>query len=184
MWRAWKWISLKWISWQWLYNHKFLNMSLEAQRRALKVDLQRITDLKEREGLESLLNQAASADSGTAEGLVLFVQRHHYLSAGAGQVVLPVVGLSVFGLLVLLLAIASYKLPEAITVTIERELVGVSPVTFFGILIAGSAGGSIRVLLTSLGRGHLSRSVPGLTFTGFLWPAVGAVLGLILVEAF
>ena len=192
MWKpSWKWLSLKWISWQWLYNHKYLGLSLEAQRLALAVDLERVQDEKEKAALKLLLMQAGNASfvvpaSGkpTPESLILYVQRHHYLSAGAGQVVLPIVGLFGFLALLGLVALVVCLLPDDKVDAIRRGMLGLGTVTFFAILVAGSAGGTIRVLLTSLGRGHPSRSVLGLIFTGFLWPAVGAVLGLILVEAF
>ena len=189
MWKR-LWDSIRDPSWQWLYNHKYKGMSLEAQRLALTVDLRRMTEKEESAQLAILLNQAAPGVSGTAgaqetaKGLVLYVQRHHYLSAGAGQVLLPMVGLSFFIIFLLFLALLACLLPDGKVNAIENAMLGLTTVAFFAVLVAGSAGGTKRVLLTSLGRGHPSRSVVGLIFTGFLWPAVGAVLGLMLVEAF
>ena len=61
---------------------------------------------------------------------------------------------------------------------------GFKTATFLWILLAGSAGGILRVFLTSLGRGHTSRSIVGLLFIGFVRPAVGVILAVALVLAF
>ena len=165
------------------YRQKYNDITIDAQIQALKVDLLRVgTDTDpERMQLEDLRQQAENLPAGdpTKESLVTFIQRHYFLAAGAGQVLLPFIGIVAF----------AYVVPVLIWVLLGELLatsilLGFGTGTFLWILLAGSAGGTLRVLLTSLSRGHESRSVTGLIFVGFIRPTVGVILAVAIVLAF
>lgn len=164
------------------YRQKYNALTVTAQIQALKIDLLKIGSDSEREELEKLRLQAEDdldPDSDNKKSIAIYLQRHYYLAAGAGQILFPFLGVIAF----LFVPVGIWLILATVNIG-GNYLLGFGTATFIWILVAGSSGGTVRVLLTSLRYGHASSSFTGLLFIGFIRPTVGVILAVVVVIAF
>ena len=147
-------------------------LSPHAEILALKVDIDRVTDADDKARMENLRTEAEKNGS-LAKEIASFLRKDLYWTAGPGQIYFPVLGT----------AIVLLFLPLVFIPTTFDSAMGLRIELFMWIMIAGTAGGVVKVLRASLQRTHRARQPVGLVLTGVIHPFLGAIFAVVVVAA-
>jgi hypothetical protein len=153
---------------------------LDAVLATLRSELSRVKGDSEREALKALLDRA-DAPGATEEFrryVAGYVRAQFEVLFGPDQFLMPLFGvlaavivpLGLFGIFSLIWS--------------GNEPLGIRWPVFATVVVAGMAGGVVRVLWLSAQKQHEANSVMQLFFTGLLHPLIGGALGVALAAAF
>ncbi|MDP6451827.1 MAG: hypothetical protein QF898_00840 [SAR202 cluster bacterium] len=149
----------------------------DAHLAEMEAEIARITNEDERTRLENLRKNALEMDEDESRNHVAnYIRREVSGIAGPRQIWLPFAGTIVLATLIVVLLFM-----ETVNIFVPF---GLNDEVFKWVVIAGAAGGVVKVLRTSLQTAHRARTNSGLFVTGVIHPMIGVMFAFVVVAAF
>lgn len=148
---------------------------VDAIVETLRSELGRVQDERERKALDGLLNKAAASGNDQYKWQVAnYVRRQHQVMFGPDQFLMPFLGILI-----------TMALPFTLIFFFsDSEPMGIRGPVFGTVLVAGMAGGIVRVLYYSVQKRHEATGKLQLFFIGLVHPLIGALLAVAVMSAF